>query len=204
MGHLMNMTDADVVAVRESYRGGLNVRSQPKSGALQIFVGTVGLVGAGKTTVIKPLAEKLSLVRISSDEVRKIMKERGFGYERLMDIVAPLAEELAAEGHSLAFDADCGSPKTKELILKIAAQVGAKIFWIRINPPEDFILNKLRSHEHTWLFKDGDEAVDNYLRQKERRAQENTPFDFLATVDTSKPDLAAQIDRIFGLIEKSR
>lgn len=30
----------------------------------------VGLVGAGKTTVVKPLARRLGLIRMSTDEVR--------------------------------------------------------------------------------------------------------------------------------------
>ncbi|MDE1944098.1 MAG: hypothetical protein KGH97_01205 [Patescibacteria group bacterium] len=46
----------------------------------QVFLAPVGRVGAGKTTVVKPLAERLGLVRISSDEIRKLLKERGLGY----------------------------------------------------------------------------------------------------------------------------
>ncbi len=70
------------------------------------------------------------------------------------------------------------------------------MFWLHINPPEDFILHKLRTYKHTWLFKDGDEAVENYLRQKERRAKEDTQFNFFASIDTSASDLSEQIERV--------
>ena len=41
----------------------------------------VGIIGAGKTTVVKPLAEKLGLVRISNDEIRKTLKEAEYDLE---------------------------------------------------------------------------------------------------------------------------
>ena len=57
--------------VRAEYEASLKIpRNKPKK---QFFVLPVGLVGAGKTTVMKPLAEKLSLLRISGDEIRKIL-----------------------------------------------------------------------------------------------------------------------------------
>jgi len=144
----------------------------------------------------------LSLVRVSSDEIRKILKEWRADYEQLMEIVQPLAEELALQGFSIAFDADCGNPKTKEMILELAEKVKAKVFWIHINPLEDFILNKLRTYNHTWLFKNGEEALENYYRQKNKRLEEETKFDFLTSIDTSKSDLANQIKNTASLITK--
>ena len=200
----MKLTLEEVVSIRERYKAALKLPLRRKGASHQIFLCSVGLVGAGKSTVKKPLSEKLSLVRISSDEVRHILKECGRDYNQLMEIVKPLSEELATQGHSLAFDADCGNPKTKDMIVALAEKVGAKVFWIHINPPESFILNKLRNYKHTWLFRDGEEAVENYFRQKERRGAENTDFDFLATVDTSKADLSLQIEKVFELIKNVR
>jgi len=191
-------TDRDIADIRDFYRTSLVFPATlPRT---RYFVASVGLVGSGKTTVMKPLAERLSLVRVSNDEVRKLLKERGFSYERLIDVVHSLMMELAHEGYNLAFDADCANPKTKEEIENAAREVDAKIFWLHIAPPEDFILHKLRTYTHTWLFADGEEAVANYFRQKEKRAKGNVQFDFLATIDTSRPNLSAQIDRVANLI----
>ncbi len=196
----MDITDEDIVEIRETYRKTLEI--PPLTNLPQFFLCTVGLVGAGKTTVVEPLAKKLSLVRISSDDVRKILKERKAGYDQLMKILGPLVEELAIRKHSLAFDADCGNPKTKEMIMLLAEKVGAKVFWIHVAPPEEFILNKLRNYKHTWLFKDGEQAVQNYFAQKKKREEENTPFDFLATIDTSQVSLGDQIEKVYELIKK--
>ncbi|MDP1707294.1 MAG: AAA family ATPase [bacterium] len=198
----MELDAGDLLSIRQEYQKQLALPPANKVPAKQFFLCTVGLVGAGKSTVMRPLSEMLSLVRISSDDIRKILKERGIGYEQLMGIVQPLAEELAMRGFSIAFDADCGNPKTKEMIQKLAEKVGAEVFWLYINPPESFILNKLRTYDHTWLFKNKEEAVENYYRQKQKRAEENTHFDFTATLDTSKPDLANQISGTASMITK--
>jgi predicted kinase len=198
----MNLTLDDIPSIRQEYKNTLILPPKNKISSSQFFLCPVGLVGAGKSTVIKPLSEKLSLVRISSDEVREILKRRNVGYEQLMEIVQPLTGELATQGFSLAFDADCGNPKTKEFILALAQKVKAEVFWIHINPPEDFILHKLRTYNHTWLFKNEEEAVENYFQQKKKRREENTHFDFLATIDTSRTDLAIQIEQTANLIKE--
>ena|SRR3989344_5327991 len=197
----MDLTTLDVSQIRENYKKRLKISPQ-RGDVRQIFLCPVGLVGAGKSTVVKPLSEKLSLVRISSDEIREMLKERNVGYDQLAKILMPLAEEFALQGRSIAFDADCGNPKTKEMILGVAEKVKAKVFWIHINPPEEFILRKLRNYNHTWLFKNGEEAVENYFEQKKKRQEESTHFDFCAVIDTSKSDLPNQIQNAFDLIER--
>lgn len=197
----MEMSSEELLAIRQEYRNGLTLPSPDKLPVKQFFLCPVGQPGAGKTTVVKPLSKMLSLVRISNDEVRKILKDHGYGYGQLKEVALPLAEDLARQGYSLAFDADCGNLRTRETILKLAEELGAKAFWLHINPTEDFIVHKLRTYQHTWLFKDGDEAVDNYYRQKKKRQEENTHFDFFDTIDTSKPDLQSHIGKIAELIK---
>jgi len=63
-------------------------------------------------------------------------------------------------------------------------------------------LHKLRTYNHTWLFKNEEEAVENYFQQKKKRREENTHFDFLATIDTSRTDLAIQIEQTANLIKE--
>ncbi|MBU6321540.1 AAA family ATPase [Patescibacteria group bacterium] len=159
----------------------------------QIFLAPVGRVGAGKTTVVKPLAERLGLVRISSDEIRRLLKELGHDYKPLRSIARTLAFDLARAGYGIAFDKDCANPETKAMIEEIAAERSARVFWLHINPPEAFILNKLRTYDHTWLFKDAEQAVGNYFDQKRRRAEENTHIDYFAEIDPSRLDLPQQL-----------
>lgn len=59
----------------------------------QIMVCPVGVVASGKTTVIKPLSKKLSLLRISTDEIRKLLKENGYSYDSVKDLAFDLADK---------------------------------------------------------------------------------------------------------------
>lgn len=162
----------------------------------------VGLVGAGKTTVIKPLSKKLSLVRISSDEVRKIIYDISatVTLDEFIEIITKLFKKYLQEGHSIALDADCASPITQKLISERQKDFNLKVIWVHINPPESFIINKLTNYKHTWLFKNGEEAVNNYLERKS--LHENLPMSFIYTFDTSMSNLDMQIEEAVNLIKK--
>lgn len=183
--------------VLAEYEHSLALPEQPER--KRFLLCPVGLVGAGKTTVTKPLAERLSLVRISRDEIRKLLKERGEGYEVIEELTLILIHTYLGKGYSIAVDSDCAHPQTVELINPCAEEYGTLVFWIHIDPPEEFILHKLRSHEPTWLFKDAEEAVANYMRRKP--LHESLPMPFLHAFDTSKPGLATEIEETARSIE---
>lgn len=168
----------------------------------QFFFCPVGLVGAGKTTVTKPISEKLNLVRLSSDELRKLLKENGYDYGAVKDIGLKIAKSLADEGYSLAFDMDCGNPQVKEFVESLASKLNAKVFFVQITSPEEFIFNKFRMHPPTWLADNPQIMIDNYFAQKETRIKEGTQFNFLYTFDTSKENLLEQIDECVSLIKE--
>lgn len=182
------MTDAELNVATE-YEKSLSVPSvKPKH---QFVLCPIGLVGSGKTTVVKPLAEKLSLIRISGDEIRHIMKDTVGNYDAAFEIGAMLIKKYLAQGYSIAIDSDCAGEHTLKLISEAQAKMGINPVWIHINPPESFILNKLKNFKHTWLFKDGDEAIANYMRRKP--LHENLTMPFVYTFDTSRGDIAQQI-----------
>jgi shikimate kinase len=158
----------------------------------------VGIVGAGKTTVVKPLSKRLGLVRISRDEIRGMLKAAGLGYERLDDLSFPLVRKYASLGYSVAIDSDCASEKTQKLVAEVAAHDNLRSVWIHINPPEEFILAKLRNFKHTWLFKDADEAIANYTARKPLHEHLDMPFVY--TFDTSKENLPEQLDEAVAKI----
>lgn len=166
----------------------------------QFILCPVGLLGSGKTTVVTPLAQVLSLVRISGDEIRKLQKDNGYGYERTKQISEILAKKYLEEGYSICVDSDCASPKTREILNRAVQQFNVRLVWIHINPPEEFIINKLRNFKHTWLFRDGEEAVENYLARKE--LHKNLDMPFVYTFDTSRDDLDEQIIECARIIEE--
>jgi len=59
------------------------------------------------------------------------------------------------------------------------------------NQSEEFIINKLKNQKHSWLFKDAEDAINNYLARKP--LHQNLDFPFTYTFDTSKSNLNEQI-----------
>ncbi|HEY4520375.1 MAG TPA: AAA family ATPase [Candidatus Paceibacterota bacterium] len=162
----------------------------------QILLCPIGLVGAGKTTVMKPLAERLGLVRISGDEIRKMLKENGFINNRVDEIAFPVIESFLKEGYGVAVDSDCIAKREK--IEKKASELNIPIVWIHIAPPEEFIINKLKNYPHSWLFKNADEAIKNYESRKPLHTK--LDFNFVYTFDPSRPDINDQIDKAAEII----
>jgi len=191
----MNPTAEEIEEIIKEYKS--QIRIPGKKLAKQIFLCPVGLTGAGKTTVLKLLSEKLNLVRISGDEIRKILKERGFGYDTTWKIGQTIIKEYARNGYSIAHDADCATQRTQDSVKKIAQEIGATIMWIHINPPESFILNKLSNLEPNWLGT-AEARVKNYHQRKP--LHENLDMNFTYTFDTSKDNLDEQIEEATNII----
>ena len=164
----------------------------------QFILCPVGLVGAGKTTVVKPSSEKLSLLRISGDEIRRLLRENGHGYEQVQEIATVLVKKYLDLGYSICSDNDCVTQKTQDIMSDHVKNYGLKLVWIHINPPEEFILHKLNSHQGGWF---GNEVlIKNYYERKHLHA--NLIFPFVYTFDTSKRNLDQQIDEAAGIIKQ--
>ena len=165
--------------------------------SIQYLLCPIGLVGAGKTTVVKPLAEKLSLVRISGDEIRKLFTENGFGYEKVYDLAFELINEFMSRGYSICIDSDCAGKI--EQIQKAASRNNMQIVWIHINPPEEFIINKLSNLTPNWLGT-AEEMIENYYERKP--LHKDIDLDFTVVFDTSQPDIQNQIENSVSVIEQ--
>ena len=165
----------------------------------QFMLCPVGLVGSGKSTVVKAFAQKLFLVTISSDEFRHRLKSRGFNYDRAKELTMSIGREFIENGYSVAFDMNCGSAGSKKGITQIESQYGIPTIWIFVNPPEDFILNKLKNYPHTWLFSSGEEAVNGYFKYKEAYGDFGA-IDFACEIDPSRDDLSEQIENAAKVI----
>ena len=174
-------------AVKRAYLSEVEIPQQTLK--RQYVLCPIGLVGAGKTTVLKPLARRLSLVRLSGDELRKHFKERGHSYARVTELMFELADHFLDQGYSLAIDSDCIA-KIKEIRQRVKEH-DAALIWIHINPPEEFIINKLSNLTPNWLGT-AEEMVANYYERKPLHAHIDLPFTYV--FDTSRPDLEEQLE----------
>lgn len=186
----MELDEISVQHIQDTYEHTLTIPDAKPTHPY--LVCPVGLVGAGKTTVMKPLSKKLGLVRISGDEVRHLLKERGFNWKRVYDINSRLIQKYLSLGYAVGIDSDCSTHV--ETLKNMGSEVGAQIFWLHINPPEEFILKKLEQYNHTWLFANAVIAIGNYAMNKKRNERNPVRVPYLYEFDTSKNNLEEQID----------
>jgi predicted kinase len=163
----------------------------------QYLLCPIGLVGAGKTTVVKPLSQKLNLVRISGDEIRKLFKEKGYGYDKVYDLTFELKNHFLTKGFSVCIDSDCAGKI--EQLKKAAKKQELPIVWIHINPPESFIINKLSNLKPNWLGT-AEEMIANYYERKP--VHKDIDLDFTVVFDTSRPDIQEQIESSVSIIKQ--
>lgn len=190
-----DLPDSEIGAIVEEYER--TIESVPTIYPKQWMICVVGLVGAGKTTVLKPLSTELGLTRISNDDIRRILRKHGYNFLRTKDVASIFGKNALEKNHSLAIDADSLAPENREYLQTIADQHGIIPVWIHINPPEEFILNKLKHtvrYEPGGLFQNAEEGVANYLRRKPLHEQYLSEVSFDFTFDTSRPDLPEQIE----------
>ena len=186
--------DASKVVLKEvadEYESSLTIPSEKSMPQWMLM--PVGLIGAGKTTVVKPLAERFGLIRLSTDEIRELLNKRGYSYQGCKEIIIGLAKKYLDQGYSLAIDANTGSKEGLEYSAKSTkAYPNVRQIFIYINPPEKFITEKLKKYNHTWLFTDGEEAVKSYYKNREAFTLPDLAFVF--EFDTSRENLEEQIN----------
>ena len=184
-----DLGDHSCELIKDSYKASLVLPLIMPS--RQFILCPVGLVGSGKSTIIKPLSERLDLLIISADQVRKLLYDNGFNLMRLNEIITSVIDDYLGLGFSIAIDSD--SVNAVNLCEGRKNKYGIKLIWIHINPPEDYILNKLKNYKHTWLFKNADDAMESYYYRKKLHS-DLTKFDFIYTFDPSKNNIDLQID----------
>lgn len=167
----------------------------------KLILAPVGLVGSGKTTVVKPLSKRFSLVRISSDEIREILKGLNYSYTQddVMYIAEVLLKKYLNKGYGVTYDSNCENKI--DIIDKLAKDYHAKILWVNITPPEKFILNKLKNmyYNEGHVFKNADQAIATYF--KDKPTHRNLKMTFIAEIDTSQIDINDKIDEAGNSIE---
>lgn len=191
-----NLSNAELKKISKIYENQIKIpKACTKQHKQQILLCPIGLTGAGKTTVMRPVSKKLCLVRISADEIRKILKRKGFNKTRAGEILEILVIKFLDKKYDVAIDADGISLRAQSFYNKLRKERKINIIQIHIKPPEKFIINKLTNYKHTWLFKDKVDAISNYKKRKILHKKYLSKIDFYYKFDTSKDNLNLQIDK---------
>ena len=167
------------------------------------FIVVSGLPGTGKSYLCHRLAERIPLVTLESDALRKLLfpsptytpKESS----RLFQACHCLIEELLRRGTPLILDATNLEERHRERLYHIAEQIGAKLILVWVKAPPEVVHQRLEERSKEAIREDDSEAdweVHQRMKPKVQRIGRN----YIA-VDTSK-DISPAIDKILREINR--
>jgi len=167
----------------------------PEPAAEPIFIAVSGLPGTGKSYFCSKLAEKLPLVTLESDALRKaLFPSPGYSQRessRLFRACHLLIERLLRKGVSLILDATNLSERYREHLYSIADRLNVKLILVRVEAPPQVVRERLKSRLKNPKNKsDADWEVYQRMKSSVQKIYRNH-----YVVDTSK-DIAPVIDKI--------
>ncbi|MFH1639027.1 MAG: ATP-binding protein [Chloroflexota bacterium] len=164
-----------------------NLASLPEPVARPVFIVVSGLPGTGKSYFSHKLAERIPLVILESDALRKaIYPEPAYSREEsriLFQAIHLLIKKLLTNGISLVLDATNLSEHYREYLYNIAEHLDDKLILVYLEAPPDVVSARIRArHQDLGNRSDADWAVYQKMRhtvEKIRRKHftVNTAYD---------------------------
>lgn len=162
-----------------------------------------GLPGTGKSFFCRKLAERIDLVILESDNLRKqLFAAPSYGKEestQLFRACHGLVEELLRKGISVALDATNLEEHNREQLYHIADQSGARLVIVRMQAPPEVVQQRLERRARKEDQTDRSEADWNVYSKMKPTVEKIGRNHF--AVDSSK-DIAPVIDKIVRLVSR--
>ncbi|MBU4481944.1 AAA family ATPase [Patescibacteria group bacterium] len=118
-----------------------------------IIVAMVGLVGSGKTSVARKIAEMIGGTIIVADDIRIHLRKLGEKFEKTRAISENIALEIIKQGGNLVLDSDFIDDK-KRTSLKDRIKKGTKLIFIRTYCERDIMIERIIRKLEEKFFKD--------------------------------------------------
>ena len=132
---------SDVQRLREGLRG------LPEPVAEPVLIVVSGLPGTGKSFFSRRLAERVSLLILESDALRKILfslpSHSAGESSQLFQKIHLLIEKLLKEGISLILDATNLSERFRERLYSIADRTNARLVMVLVEAPPEVVRQRL-------------------------------------------------------------
>ena len=180
-----------------------SLRELPEPMVQPPFIMVSGLPGTGKSYFCHRLADRVPLVILESDSLRKLLfpspsysAEESF---RLFQACYHLIEELLKKGIPLALDATNLEEHHRERLYHIAEQVGANLIIVRVDAPPEIVYQRLEKRAKGINPEDNSDADWKVYLKMKSSAQRISRNHF--RVDTSG-DIASAIGKIVHVMNQ--
>ena len=166
----------------------------PEPVAKPVLIVVSGLPGTGKSYFCSQLAERLPVVILESDALRKaLFSSPSYSLQessRLFRVCHLLIERLLKKGMSLIFDATNLSERNREHLYSIADRLDVKLILVRVEAPPQVVYQRLKTREESESKSDADWMVYRRMKPAVEKIRRNH-----YAVDTSR-DIAPVLDKI--------
>lgn len=185
----------------EILRRGVNNPPDPVARPTLVLVS--GLPGTGKSYFCRKLAERVPLLVLESDRLRKLLSPRpDYGRDesaRLFKAIHALLRELLDRGINVALDATNLEEHHRERLYHIADQLSASLIIVRLKAPPEVVEQRLQGRAVGSDPSDHSEAGWDVYRKMEPVSEPIRRNHF--QVDTSK-DITPALDKIANMIDR--
>lgn len=108
-----------------------------------IIVALVGLIGSGKSSVAKELAERIGATVIEGDAIRVELRKQGERYERARAIAENVALEIIKQSGNVILDSDFVDEKKRASLREKARKAGVRLVFIRTHCDLDVVVGRV-------------------------------------------------------------
>jgi len=178
-----------------------NLGQLPEPVAEPVFIVVSGLPGTGKSYFCSQLAERLPVIILESDALRKtLFSSPGYSSQeslRLFRACHLLIERLLKKGVSLIFDATNLSERYREYLYSIAERLDVKLVLVHVEAPPGVVYERLKARqENSETKSDADWKVYQRMKPSVQKIRRN-----YYAVDTSR-DITPVIDKIVRQVSR--
>ncbi len=191
------MTDTQVVSDTEQLLESLEQLPEPV--VKPAFVVVSGLPGTGKSYFCRRLAERIPLIILESDVMRKTLfpspTYSTTESARLFQTIHHLIEHLLKKGIPLVLDATNLSEKNRERLYHIAYQVNARLVMVRVEAPPEVVQKRIKNRVDGTGSKEDQSEADWAVFQRMKTSVQQIRRRHHFVVDTSR-DISPVLDKV--------
>jgi predicted kinase len=175
----------------------------PEAVANPALIALSGLPGTGKSYFCRKLAERLPVIILQSDALRKVLfSSPGYSSQessRLFRACHRLIEELLKRGVSLILDATNLSERHREHLYSIADHLNVKLVLVRVEAPPQVVRERLEARR-VGVNSGSKSDADWTVYQRMKPSVQKIPRNHYA-VDTSR-DITPVLDKIVREVKR--
>jgi len=175
----------------------------PEPAVKPAFIAVSGLPGTGKSYFCRKLVERLPLVILESDALRKeLFSQPNYSPQesaRLFRALHLLVERLLKRGISLVLDATNLSERLRERLYNIADRLGVRLILVRVDAPPEVVFERLKVRQQEASTQNSSDA-DWAVYQRMRATVEDMRRNHYA-VNTSR-DITPVLDKVVRAAER--